>query len=163
MRERGRQPTRKSGEFRKAPPEKDKATIVVRREPLPRGAKGKILVGRAPLPRGSAKALIRTGAKFSVPATEAKNRFGEVLKIASKGGTVFIERHGRDRVVVLDIERYESLVAERRTPDEQRLEGLRKDFDALYARMQTAEAREATARLSEISDDELNRVVARRG
>lgn len=47
-----------------------------------------------------------------------------------------------------------------RSPDAATLEKLREDFEALYARMQTAEAREATERLLRISDEELNAVVA---
>lgn len=98
-----------------------------------------------------------------MPATEAKNRFGEVLKAARTRGAVFIERHGRHQAVVLDIDTYKSLLAKHRTPDEQRLETLRKEFDALYERMQSAAARAATDRLSTVSDEELNRIVAPRG
>jgi prevent-host-death family protein len=111
--------------------------------------------------------LRKTGAsltrEITVPATEAKNRFGEVLKAARTGGAVFIERHGRHQAVVLDIETYKSLVTKNRTPDEGRLERLREEFDALYARMQASAARDATDKLSEVSDEELNRVTAPRG
>lgn len=102
--------------------------------------------------------LIQNG---SLPATEAKNRFGDVLKAARKG-PVFIEKHGRREAVVLDIETYRSLLENRRTPDERRLEELREEFDALYARMQTIEARAVVEKFLSLSDEELNDAVARR-
>lgn len=114
-------------------------------------------------PSPSNKESAHTGAGISIPATEAKNRFGEMLKAVSSGSPVFIERHGRHQAVVLDIAVYESLLEKRRTPDEKRLEALRKEFDDLYARMQTSTARKATERLSKVSDEELNRIVGPRG
>jgi prevent-host-death family protein len=101
--------------------------------------------------------------KISVPATEAKNRFGEVMKAATSRRPVFIERHGRDQVVVLDIDTYKSLLEKRRTPDEKRLEELREEFDALYARMQTPASRKATDKLLAASDEEIDRALAPRG
>lgn len=98
----------------------------------------------------------------SMPATEAKNRFGEVLKTARERGPVFIEKHGRYQAVVLDIDTYRSLVEKRRTPDEKRLEELRLEFDELYARMQTHEARAVVEKFLSLSDEELNDAVAPR-
>ena len=143
---RDRRSKAKTGEFR-AKPRTDKARATTN-----------VVRGKTPV-RGTA--VVR--GTLSVPATEAKNRFGEVLKAARAGSPVFIERHGRHQAVVLDIDTYQSLLAKHRTPDEQRLETLREEFDALYARMQTAGARDAVERLSTASDEEINRIVASRG
>ncbi len=97
----------------------------------------------------------------SIPATQAKNRFGEVLK-AAEAGPVFIEKRGRYQAVVLAVDDYQSLLARNRTPDEARLDALRKEFDKLYARMQSQRSRSATDRLLVASDEEINRAVAPR-
>ena len=97
----------------------------------------------------------------SIPATEAKNRFGEVLK-AAEAGPVFIEKHGRYQAVVLAVDDYHALLARNRTPDEARLDALRKEFDKLYARMQSRRSRSATDRFLSASDEEINRAVAPR-
>ncbi len=47
---------------------------------------------------------------MNVTATEAKNRFGQVLEQA-QSGPVFIEKAGRRHSVVLSIKRYEELAA----------------------------------------------------
>lgn len=108
---------------------------------------------------------VREGAEIhgerSIPATEAKNRFGEVLK-AAEAGPVFIEKRGRYQAVVLALNDYQSLLARNRTPDEARLDALRKEFDKLYARMQSRRARRATDRLLAASDEEINLAVAPR-
>jgi prevent-host-death family protein len=46
---------------------------------------------------------------MKISATEAKNRFGQVLEKA-QAGPVFIEKAGRRHSVVLSNERYEELV-----------------------------------------------------
>jgi prevent-host-death family protein len=97
----------------------------------------------------------------SIPATDAKNRFGEVLKAAEEG-PVFIEKRGRYQAVVLAVDDYRSLLARNRTPDEARLDSLRKEFDKLYARMQSQRSRSATDRLLAASDEEINRAIAPR-
>ena len=102
-----------------------------------------------------------TRGERSIPATDAKNRFGEVLK-AAEAGPVFIEKRGRYRAVVLALDDYQSLLARNRTPDEARLDALRKEFDQLYARMQSRRSRRATDRLLAASDEEINLAVAPR-
>jgi prevent-host-death family protein len=108
---------------------------------------------------------IREGAAMpgerSISATDAKNRFGEVLK-AAEAGPVFIEKRGRYQAVVLALDDYQSLLARNRTPDEARLDALRKEFDKLYARMQSRRSRSATDRLLAATDEEINRAVAPR-
>lgn len=97
----------------------------------------------------------------SIRATDAKNRFGEVLK-AVEAGPVFIEKRGRCQAVVLAVDDYQSLLAGNRTPDEARLDVLRKEFDKLYALMQSRRSRNATDRLLAATDEEINRAVAPR-
>jgi prevent-host-death family protein len=44
----------------------------------------------------------------TLPATEAKNRFGRVLReVARSGGPIFIERDGRPVAVILSVREYE--------------------------------------------------------
>src|SRR5690554_4219011 len=109
-----------------------------RRQTPKRRAASKSTAGPAPksgtaLRKGGSRP-VSGGAPYrdSLPATEAKNRFGEVLKTARERGPVFIEKHGRHQVVVLDIDTYRTLIEKRRTPDEKRLEELRAEFDELY-------------------------------
>jgi prevent-host-death family protein len=98
----------------------------------------------------------------SVPATEAKNRFGEMVKRARQGKPVFIERHGQPQVVLIGYDAYRGLVAEKRGPDEKNLHALRAQFDELCANMQKPAARKVADRFLNASAAELNRA-ARRG
>jgi prevent-host-death family protein len=102
-----------------------------------------------------------TRSERSIAATDAKNRFGEMLK-AVEAGPVFIEKRGRYQAVMLAVDDYQSLLARNRTPDEARLDALRKEFDKLYASMQSRRSRRATDRLLAASDEEINRAVAPR-
>lgn len=52
-------------------------------------------------------------AGMSVSATEAKNRFGQLLDQAQRG-PVFIEKSGRRHSVLLSVEDYDRLVAAQR-------------------------------------------------
>jgi prevent-host-death family protein len=97
-----------------------------------------------------------------VPATQAKNLFGQLIKDACNSGPVFIERHGRPQVVLVDFQTYKDLVDTRRTPDERRLEALRVEFDALYAQMQTPAVRKVADIFLSASADELNKAARRR-
>lgn len=93
----------------------------------------------------------------SVPATQAKNRFGEILQTARESGPVFIERHGQAQAVVLGIETYNKLVSNERNSQERELDYWTREFDALHARMQTHQAREAVDALFSATDAQLNR------
>lgn len=73
----------------------------------------------------------------SVTATEAKNEFGRVLETAIQGGVVVITKHEAPRAVLIALDEFKALVGARRS----RLDTLREEFDALFARMQTREAR----------------------
>ena len=70
----------------------------------------------------------------TVPASEAKNQFGQVLDAALRDGAVVITRHDVPRAVLISIEELESLgrlVARR-----DKLDTLAGEFDAIYERMQ---------------------------
>lgn len=93
----------------------------------------------------------------SVPATQAKNRFGEILQTARDSGPVFIERHGQAQVVVLGIDTYNKLTSNERSSQQRELDYWTREFDALHARMQTPKARHAVDALFSATDSELNR------
>lgn len=93
----------------------------------------------------------------SVPATQAKNRFGEILQTARELGPVFIERHGQAQAVVLSIDTYNKLTSNERSSQERELDYWTREFQALHARMQTDEARQAVDALFSATDAELNR------
>lgn len=92
----------------------------------------------------------------SVPATQAKNRFGEILQTAREAGPVFIERHGQAQAVVLGIDTYNKLISNERSSQERELDYWTREFQALHARMQTQEARQAVDDLFSATDAELN-------
>jgi prevent-host-death family protein len=96
-------------------------------------------------------------ARRSVPATQAKNRFGEILQAARDLGPVFIERHGQAQAVVLGIDAYNKLTSNERSSQERELDYWTREFDALHARMQTHKARRAADALFSATDAELNR------
>jgi prevent-host-death family protein len=99
---------------------------------------------------------------FTVNATQAKNRFGEILRHVSTSSPVFIEKHGSRLAVVLDAGSYDSLVLRARDAQQIQLDALRDEFDALYADMQTARSRRAVKELSTISAERLTSVIAKR-
>jgi prevent-host-death family protein len=100
----------------------------------------------------------RAGDRRSVPATQAKNRFGEILQTVRDSGPVFIERHGQAQAVVLSIDAYNKLTSKReRTPQERELDYWTREFDALHTKMQRPEARQAVDALFSATDAELNR------
>jgi prevent-host-death family protein len=84
--------------------------------------------------RGSAaRAATR---RVSVSATEAKNRFRDVLDLAAQGKTVVITTYDKPAAVVVSPERYRELTGE---PDVDLAE-LTREFDGLVERMQGPEA-----------------------
>jgi prevent-host-death family protein len=93
----------------------------------------------------------------SVPATQAKNRFGEILLAVRDSGTVFIERHGQAQAVVLGIDAYNKLTSNERTTQERELDYWVREFNALYAGMQTQKSRQAVDDLFSATDADLNR------
>jgi len=119
-----------------------------------------VVVGQPDHKSKSPKAQIRD--RYTVKATEAKNRFGVILQRVGKAEPVFIEKHGSQYAVVLDIDSYEDLVHKAREPHEIQLDSLRQEFDALYANMQTAKSRRAARLLSNATAEQLNEIAASR-
>ena len=76
-----------------------------------------------------------------VSATKFKNEFGPVLDQAIRQGAVAITRHDATRAVLIAMDEFESLVAER----SHRLDVLSGEFDGLLAKMQTSAARKGMA------------------
>jgi prevent-host-death family protein len=97
-----------------------------------------------------------------VQATTAKNRFGAILKRAQTGATVVISKRGIPQFVVLEYQRYHSLIHNTRGRDEQQLDALRTEFDALYAQMQSSKSRQGVDRLLSASAENLNQIAAQR-
>jgi prevent-host-death family protein len=102
------------------------------------------------------------GSRRSVTATAAKNQFGLMLEDARTSGPVFIEKHGQKQAVLLSISTYNELIGKSKSSDEKKLDGLREEFDALYARMQTAASRKGADRLLSASAEELNATARKR-
>ena len=116
---------------------------------------------RSVLTRGRA-GQVSGKAQRTFKATEAKNRFGAIMRIVDKSEPVFIERHGIARAVVLDIDSYAALVEKARGPDELKLAVLRSQFDELYAAMQTTKSRAGVDKLLSASAADLNAAAAAR-
>ncbi|MGA7297502.1 MAG: type II toxin-antitoxin system prevent-host-death family antitoxin [Rhodanobacteraceae bacterium] len=104
-------------------------------------------------PDGRARTLTASalsGTSRTVTSTKAKNMFRQVIQSA-KSGPVFVTSHKRREAVVLSIQAYEELLANQRDP----LAEMTEHFDALVARMQTPEQRNAVARLFETTPEEM--------
>jgi prevent-host-death family protein len=112
--------------------------------------------------RSSVAASALSASQYTVNATQAKNRFGAILRRVRTAAPVFIEKHGAAQAVVLDIGSYRALVRKARDPEQVQLDRLREEFEALYTRMQAPGSRKAVDLLSSASAQELNRVGARR-
>ena len=74
---------------------------------------------------------------IKISATEAKNRFGDLLDSVLQGGMVLITKHETPKAILLSMEEYGALSR----AAESKLDTLNGEFDALLARMQTAKAR----------------------
>ncbi len=73
----------------------------------------------------------------SVPATQAKNKFGRLLDTVMRGGRAEITKHNEPKAMLLSMEDFSALS---RAADRE-LDALSDEFDALLARMQTPKAR----------------------
>jgi prevent-host-death family protein len=96
-----------------------------------------------------------------VSATVAKNRFGQILKMA-EDEPVYIVKHGKPQTVVIGAHAYEILVTQAQDRDDTRLAALRAEFEAMYASMQTERSRKRVDALLKASAAQLNRAAARR-
>jgi PHD/YefM family antitoxin component YafN of YafNO toxin-antitoxin module len=99
-----------------------------------------------------------------VPSRRRPRRIslGLMLEDARTSGPVFIEKHGQEQAVLLSISTYNELIGKSKSSDEKKLDGLREEFDALYARMQTAASRKGVDRLLSASAEELNATARKR-
>lgn len=95
-----------------------------------------------------------------VNATDAKNRFGDVLRMA-EFEPVYIVKHGKPVTVVVDAARYDALARKRPDPQAAKLEQLRTEFDAMVAKMQRPRSRKAMDLLLSASAEELNAISAK--
>jgi antitoxin Phd len=86
-------------------------------------------------------------------ATQAKNEFGRVLETALKGGTVVITKHDVPKAIIISVDDYRKITHS----SERALDTLTSEFDALYARMQTRDARKARQAAFEASPEELGK------
>jgi prevent-host-death family protein len=89
----------------------------------------------------------------TIPSTEAQNEFGRVLDQAAADQDIAITRHNVVRAVLISAARYRELVGREATV----LDDLASSFDDLYASMQTAAVREATARAINATPEEMGR------
>ena len=80
---------------------------------------------------------VASGAQASYTATQAKNEFGHLLDQAIHGKIVFITKHDSPRAVLISLDKYEMLA----NAPQLELNTLSEQFDALLARMQSAQSR----------------------
>ena len=92
----------------------------------------------------------------SIPASDLKNRFGEICQRAAKGA-VAITRHQRAEFVLLPIAQYEELQQARTAP----LDALAAQFDALVTKMNTPAAKRGVKGRSKMNKAELEKAVGR--
>jgi antitoxin Phd len=75
----------------------------------------------------------------SYTATQAKNEFGQLLERAIRGDAVIITRHDAPKAVLISMDEYTAL---KKFP-KLALDKLTAEFDAMFERMQTEDARKA--------------------
>jgi antitoxin Phd len=93
------------------------------------------------------------GRSASVTATEAKNEFGRFLEMAMQGDIVVITKHQAPKAVLLSMDEFEALSS----APEARINTLNAEFDALLARMQGPEARNAMQAAFDASPEQLGK------
>lgn len=91
--------------------------------------------------------------RASFTATEAKNEFGRLLERAIQGDSIVITKHDAPKAVLISIDEYNAL---RKIPDAQ-LAALNTEFDAIFERMQTPQARAAVEDLFNSTPAELGK------
>jgi prevent-host-death family protein len=92
----------------------------------------------------------------SYTATEAKNRFGEILHGVARGGAAVVTSRNRPRAVILAYEDYVRLVEQ----GSRSLDLLTEEFDALFASQQTAAARAGMRRAFAATPERMGKVAA---
>lgn len=94
-------------------------------------------------------------------ATEAKNRFGEVLEKAASNVAVSLMRHGKPAAYVIPATMYEA-VRHQFEAGQDTLARLEREFNDLVVRMQAPESAAAARNLMTIDAAELRQVVRQR-
>jgi prevent-host-death family protein len=94
----------------------------------------------------------------SVTASEAKGSFGALLDRVVTRGAIAITKHDQIRAVILPVEQYEALLAQRKNP----LSELEGEFESLVAKMQTPRAQAAGRALFDATPERLGRVAVAR-
>ncbi len=102
---------------------------------------------------GPARSAGHAVTPLMIPSTRAQNEFGRVLDQAAADKDIAITRHNVVRAVLVSAARYRQLVGREATA----LDDLASRFDDLYASMQTAEVREATAHAVHAAPEEMGR------
>lgn len=87
----------------------------------------------------------------TMTATEAKNEFGRAFDTALRTGAVVLTRHESPRAVLLSMDEYERLTGD----EQQALEVLSGQFEAMFERMQGPKARAASVALFQATPEEL--------
>jgi len=88
-----------------------------------------------------------------VTATMARAQFGRILDLVAEDRMVVITRYKTPRAVLIPLDTFDSSAEE----DAVMLDTLTAEFDALFERMQTPEARAAAARAFNASPEDLRR------
>lgn len=107
--------------------------------------------------RARGTATVAAEPKRTVTATVVKNEFGRVMDTVQREGQVVITKHDSPRAVLVSYDLYQRLVK----AGQPELDGLRNEFEALYAQMQTPEARAEADALFSISPSELGEAAVR--
>jgi prevent-host-death family protein len=109
-----------------------------------------------PKKTGRARSTRSPAATVTLPSSAVQNEFGRILDQVREQDIV-VTRHDIPRAVLVSAERYRELVG--READV--LETLQAQFDALYARMQTAEVQAGTAQGFRATPADMGKAAAR--
>ena len=93
----------------------------------------------------------------SLSSTKTQNEFGAVLDRVIRGAVIEITKHEKRSAVLLSIEMFERLLAERVDP----LASLRARFDERFAQMQTPAAKAGVQALFKASPKQLGQVAVK--
>lgn len=95
--------------------------------------------------------------RTSVSASEAKNKFSQVLEKAIQGNAVFITKHESQKAVLISVDNFDELS---RIP-ESKIDRLSAEFDNLLARMQEPKQRKAMEKAFHASPEQLGHAAVR--
>jgi len=93
----------------------------------------------------------------SFNATDAKNKFGQMLETTLRDGAAVIRRHDEPKAVLLSWEEFKDLVTSRRP----QLAALTSEFDALLAQMQAPAHRQGIQAAFDASPEELGKAAVK--